>query len=148
MGEIYNSSNEGIYCLHSLHWYEETTKCQKLMAKKRLFFHCHVISNIFMRDRFQAITKCLHLTNSATYMQNQDEPGYDKMRQLRWLLTAIHDAFMWEWTLGKYVIIDEMMICYKDSYCLALQYMPKKPHKWDIKVWCLADATSIFFNNF
>jgi hypothetical protein len=116
--------------------------------KRGSFFHCHVISNIFTRERFQAITSCLHLTNPATYVQNQDEPGYDKMGQLRWLLTAIHDAFMREWTLGKYATIDEMMIRYKGSYCPARQYMPKKPQKWGIKVWYLADATSKFVYNF
>jgi hypothetical protein len=47
--------------------------------KRGSFLHCPVISNIFTRERFQAITSCLHLTNPTTYVQNRDEPGYDKM---------------------------------------------------------------------
>ena len=41
-----------------------------------------------------------------------------------------------------------MMIQYKGSYCPAQQNMPKKPQKWIIKVWCLADAKSKFVYNF
>jgi hypothetical protein len=59
------------------------------------FFHCPIISNIMTRERFTEIRRCLHITNSAHYEHIQKgEPGYDKMRQTRWL-------------------VDEMMICYK-----------------------------------
>jgi hypothetical protein len=47
--------------------------------RKDSFFHCSIISSIFSRDRFQAITKCLHLTNPNTYVTNREEVGYDKM---------------------------------------------------------------------
>jgi hypothetical protein len=40
------------------------------------------------------------------------------------------------------------MIRYKGSYCPARQYMPKKPQKWGIKVWCLADSIFKFVYNF
>jgi hypothetical protein len=50
--------------------------------------------------------------------------------------------------LGKYVTMDEMMIRYKGSYCLARQYMPNKPEKWGVNVWCVADSTSKFVYNF
>ena len=55
---------------------------------------------------------------------------------------------MREYSLGKYVIVDEMMIWYKGSYCMARQYMPNKPEKWGIKVWCVADSISKFVYNF
>jgi hypothetical protein len=41
------------------------------------FFHCPVISQIFTRARFQALTKCLHITNHANYVSNRLEEGYD-----------------------------------------------------------------------
>ena len=44
------------------------------------------------------------------------------------------------WNLGDKVTIDEMMIQYKGKYCGIRQYMPKKPTKWGIKVWCLTDS--------
>jgi len=41
-----------------------------------------------------------------------------------------------------------MMIRYKGTYYPTRQYMPQKPQKWGIKVWCLADAISKFVSNF
>jgi hypothetical protein len=79
---------------------------------------------------------------------NREEVGYDKMGQVRWLVDAIPGACMQEYSLGKYVTVDEMMIRYKGSYCLARQYMPNKPEKWGVKVWCMADSTSKFVYNF
>jgi hypothetical protein len=40
--------------------------------------------------------------------------------------------------------IDEMMVRYKGSYSPICQYMPKKPEKWGIKFWVLADSVSKF----
>jgi hypothetical protein len=116
--------------------------------RKGSFFHCPMISQIFTQDRHQQITKCLHITNLASYVANREEPGYDKMGQVRWLVDKIREACMREWTLGKYITVDEMMIRYKGSYCPARQYMPKKPQKWVIKVWCLADSVSKYVYNF
>jgi hypothetical protein len=44
--------------------------------QKGSFFHCPIISSVFSRDRFQAITKCLHLTNPNSYVRNRKEVGY------------------------------------------------------------------------
>jgi hypothetical protein len=37
-----------------------------------------------------------------------------------------------------------MMVKYKGTYCPIWQYMPKKPEKWGIKFWVLADSMSKF----
>jgi hypothetical protein len=116
--------------------------------RKGSLFHCPVISQIFTRDRFQAITRCLHIMNPARYVTNRKEPGYDKMGQVRWLVDELRQAFMREYTLGKNFTVDEMMIRYKGSYCPARQYLPMKPCKWGIKVWCLADSSTKFVYNF
>jgi hypothetical protein len=60
---------------------------------------------------------------------DREEVGYDKMGLVRWLVDAIRGACMQEYSLGKYVTVDEMMIWYKGSYCPARQYMPNKPEK-------------------
>jgi hypothetical protein len=70
------------------------------------------------------------------------------MLQVRWLVDDIRRACMREYSLGKYVTVDEMMIRYKGSYCPVRQYMPNKPEKWGIKVWCVADSTSKIVYNF
>jgi hypothetical protein len=56
----------------------------------------------------------------------------------------IYNAYMREWSLGKFLTIEEMMVWYKGSYCPIRQYMPKKPEKWEIKFWVLADSASKF----
>lgn len=116
--------------------------------KEGSFFRCPRISKIFSRTRFEAITRCLHVTNPSCYVREKELPGYDKMGQLRWLVHHIRDSFKREWALGKFLTVDEMMIRYKGSYCPARQYMPKKPQKWGIKVWCLADSSSKYVYNF
>jgi hypothetical protein len=37
---------------------------------------------------------------------------------------------------------------YKGSYCPTRQYLPNKPTKWGIKIWCLADSVTKFVYNF
>lgn len=41
---------------------------------------------------------------------------------------------------GRIVTSDEMIVRYKDKYCCIKQYLPNKPEKWAIKVWCLIDV--------
>jgi len=102
--------------------------------KKGSIFHCPTISSLMSHNRYQLFTRCLHITNPSTYVRDKTMPGYNKMGQVRWLINAIHKNCMKSWNVGKFVTIDEMMICYKGTYCLARQYMPQKPLKWGLKV--------------
>jgi hypothetical protein len=85
--------------------------------KEGSIFHCPIISNIMTWERFMELHRYLHITNLATYEHIQKgDPKYDKVRQIRWLLDEIRNACMREWSLGKYLTIDEMMVRYKGSY--------------------------------
>jgi hypothetical protein len=85
--------------------------------KAGTLFHCPIIVNIMTRARFIELRRCLYITNLGTYEHiPKGDPGYDKLRQARWLVDEIHDACMREWSLGKFLTIDEMMVCYKSSY--------------------------------
>ena len=46
------------------------------------------------------------------------------------------------WCFGKCITIDEMMIRYNKTYSPISQYMPNKPKKWRLKVWCFVDFVS------
>jgi hypothetical protein len=100
------------------------------------------------RNRFMALTTCFHINNPATYMRENDLPGYDKLGQTRWLVDRIRENCKRVWKLEKMCTIDEMMIRYKGTYCPLCQYMPQKPQKWDIKVWCMAYLVTKFVWNF
>jgi hypothetical protein len=117
-------------------------------AKSEPFFYCAVIGGLLTRKRYLALTRCLHITDPATYTIPVGSPNYDKMHQTRWLVDRIREACQREWKLGQFVTVDETMVKYKGTYCPARQYMPKKPEKWDIKVWCLADSITRYIANF
>jgi hypothetical protein len=113
------------------------------------FFHCPLILQSFTRERFMAIRKCLHITDPTSYAPVElGEERFDKIRQVQWLVDKIRNACKVVWSLGKYLAIDEMMIRYKGSYSPIRQYMPNKPQKWGLKVWCLADVVSKYVYNF
>jgi hypothetical protein len=44
--------------------------------KRGLFYQCPVILHIFTRERFQALTNCLHLTPPDAYVQDRNAHGY------------------------------------------------------------------------
>jgi hypothetical protein len=82
------------------------------------FFHCPTISNIMTRERFKEFIRCLHITNPDTYAHiGRGDPGYDKIKQVRWFVDEIKSTSMKKWSLGKFLTIDEMMVRYKESYC-------------------------------
>jgi hypothetical protein len=112
--------------------------------KEGSFLHCPTISKIMSQKRFMALTKCFHITNPATYVREKGLPGYDKLGQTRWLVEKIRENCKRVWRLGKMYTIDEMMVRYKGTYCPLRQYMPQKPHKWGIKIWCMACSITKF----
>ena len=81
------------------------------------FFHYPIISNIMTREHFIQLLRCLHITNPGTYEHiPKGDPCYEKLRQVRWLVDEICSACKREWSLGKFLTIDEMMVRYKGSY--------------------------------
>jgi hypothetical protein len=103
---------------------------------------------LFTRKRFETLSKCLHLTNMDDGMSDRNSPNYDKVGQCRWLIDIIRRACKSAWQLGAYCTIDEMMVRYKGSYCPIRQYLPMKPKKWGIKIWCLADSITKYVYDF
>ena len=117
--------------------------------KKGSFFHCPTISNIMTHARYFALRRCLHVTNLALYEHIQrGDLLYDKCRQMHWLINSMRAACKAQWSLGKYLTIDEMMIRYKGSYCPIRQYMPMKREKWGVKLWVLAESITKYVYNF
>ena len=76
------------------------------------------------------LQRCLHVTNRSMYENvAKGDLGYDKFRQIGWLVNAIYENFMGAWHLEKTLIVDEMMIRYKGTYLPIWQYMSKKQQK-------------------
>ena len=64
------------------------------------------------------------------------------------MINRIWETYKKEWNLDQFITVDETMVRYKGKYSLARQYMPKKPIKWGLKVWCAIDAKSKYVNGF
>jgi hypothetical protein len=112
------------------------------------FLRCPVISSLMSRQQFLQIMRCLHVTKTEDLNIDRASPQYDKMYKVRWLFEEIGNMCKENWNLGQHLAVDEMMIKYKGSYCLSRQYMPKKPVKWGLKIWCLTDSISKYVYNF
>ena len=82
----------------------------------------------------------LHLNDSEAQPQ-QGDPGFDKLYKVRPLLDMVLENFKACYQPGQHISIDESMISYKGRLSF-VQYLPKKPHKWGLKAWLLADSTN------
>ncbi|KAL5510009.1 hypothetical protein EMCRGX_G005473 [Ephydatia muelleri] len=103
-------------------------------------------SSIMSRDRFLLLLKFLHLANN-TRMAAKGQRGYDTLFKVRHLLTTLIARYKDSYRMKKEVSVDESIIAYKGRLSF-LQYMPKKPHKWGMKAWVLAEAETGYTWNF
>ena len=90
--------------------------------------------------RFELILKFLHLNDSEVQPQRGD-PAFDKLYKVRPLLDLVLENFKSYYQPHQHISIDESMISYKGRLSF-IQYLPKKPHKWGLKAWVLADSTN------
>ena len=89
------------------------------------------------RDRFQTILRYLHVHDSS--LQKKSGEGYDHFYKIRPLLDHLTGVYPLYYQADQHVSVDEMMIGTRCKVSF-LQYMPKKPTKFGIKVWVLAKA--------
>ena len=103
------------------------------------------IRRIMSRDRFQLFLKFLHLSDNLQ-MIPRGCPGFDRLYKIRPLVNHLVTRFKSSYVPGREISIDESMISYKGRLSF-LQYMPKKPTKWGVKAWVLADSASGYIWN-
>ena len=124
------------------------TKCvicslYKNCSRQRFIFTFHF--QIMKRDRFSLLLRFLHLNDSSQY-KKKGEPGHDPLFKLRPFIEPLFTNFQSCYTLSKEVCIDESMIAFKGRLSF-LQYMPKKPTKWGLKAYVLADSKTGYLYN-
>ena len=96
------------------------------------------ISDRISRDRFREISRYLHFVDNSQLPQ-RGNPGYDKLGKVRPVLEALQSWFVSSYDPHCEQSIDEAMIKFQGRSMLK-QYLPAKPTKRGIKVWCRADA--------
>lgn len=95
--------------------------------------------------RFELLLKFLCL-NDSRKQPARGQPGYDKLYKVRPLLDAVVKNFQSSYTPIENLSIDESMVGFKGRLAF-LQYMPKKPQKWGMKAWVLADSSKGYIWN-
>ena len=103
------------------------------------------IVQIMKRDRFTLILRFLHL-NDNRYYKKKGEMGHDPLYKLCLFLEPLITQFQRSYTLSMEVCVDESMIGFKGRLSF-IQYLPKKPTKWGIKAFVLADSCTGYIYN-
>ena len=86
-------------------------------------------SAIMLRDRFLVILRFLHVVDS-TLQKKRGDDGHDPLYKVRPLIDHISAVFPKYYQPARHLSVDEM-IC----RVAFLQYLPKKPTRFGIKVW-------------
>ena len=103
-------------------------------------------STVMPRDKFMAISCFLHFTDNSKAL-SRDDPHYDRLWKIRPVIQKIQEQSQKMYTPGEKVSIDESMIGTKARLSF-LQYMPKKPTKWGVKVSVLSEAKTGYIYKF
>ena len=93
---------------------------------------------VLKRDRFSLLLKFIHLNDNSSYIPKGD-PGHDPLYKIHLFLDPLLKNFQAAYVLGREVSLDEAMIGFKGRLGF-IQYLPKKPKKWGMKAFVLADS--------
>ena len=96
-------------------------------------------SRVMPRDRFENIFWMLHVSHSTGLVVK-------KIDKVRMFLDKILRKFQAKYTPGQEVAVDETMVKFRGRFG-GKQYMPKKPTKWGIKCFSLADSSNGYVLN-
>ena len=91
-------------------------------------------SKVMPRDRFEMIFWMLHVSHPTG-------PVAKKIDKVKLFLEKIIGKFQEKYTPSREVAVDETMLKFRGRFA-GKQYMPKKPIKWGVKCFNLADSSN------
>ncbi|XP_023234619.1 piggyBac transposable element-derived protein 4-like [Centruroides sculpturatus] len=107
---------------------------------------CNFCPNIMSKDRFLNILCMFHL-NDNSKQKKKGEEGFDALYKVRPLMDNIINKFQKTYYPEEALTIDEGM--YPFRVCVSSKvYMAKKPNKYGIKLYILAEANTGYIWNF
>ena len=128
--------------------------------------HNTFIASRITRDRFEQISRYLHLVNN-TSLPSRNQPGYHRLQKVLPIITHMKQKCKENYNPHPQNSVDEAMIGYKgknNNYhnfkcsqihiymhtgrSSMIQYMPMKPTKRGFKVWVRADSVNGYFCDF
>lgn len=101
---------------------------------------------VISRNRFREILRYVHVTDNSKAL-DRSSPNYDKLWKVRPLLDVLSKRCIELYSPHPQISVDESMIGTKCRLSF-IQYMPKKPVKWGIKVWVCADSVNGYIYTF
>jgi hypothetical protein len=87
-------------------------------------------------DAYEFLCRNIHFADNSL-QQPEGSEGYDPLLNVRYPLDVIGKGLRKIWTSGQHIRIDESMIKYCGCAVAFIQYMPVKPIKHGIKVFCV-----------
>ena len=107
--------------------------------------HQVAVASVFSRNRFFQLLKYLHVS-SPTAVPAREHPDY-KLYRVKPLIDTLSRTFQEMYNPHREQSIDEAMVKYKGRIKF-LQYMPMKPCKRGIKIWCRCDPHNGYLSQF
>ena len=101
---------------------------------------------VMSRDHFFRILRFIHLADSSK-QKKEDEEGYDALYKVRPLIDHLTAVFPKYYQPARELSLDEMMIGTRCRIAF-LQYLPKKPTRFGIKVFVISEAKTGYVLNF
>jgi hypothetical protein len=92
-------------------------------------------------DAFEFLRRYIHFANNSQWPEQSDN-NYDPLFKVTYVLKEVGSGIRRVWQAGKDVSLDELMIKYCGRAVAFIQYMPAKPIKHGIKVFCLCCAAT------
>ncbi len=103
------------------------------------------LRKIMARDRFLSILQFFHLCNNCENLPS-DHSDHDQLFKLHQFMNMIVELWQGAYYPERDLAIDETFIACKGRIHLK-QYKPRKPHKWGLNAWTLAESkTGYVFN--
>ncbi|MEG7522412.1 MAG: transposase, partial [Chromatiales bacterium] len=96
-------------------------------------FGCPYIKSVMAKRRYEKLCQYLHCSLPT------EEAAGDKLRKVRPFITRCNERFCQIYSPSQNLSMDEAMIEYNGRLSWK-QYLPLKPVKWGIKLWCLCDS--------
>lgn len=98
------------------------------------------------RNRFRQILRYVHVADNSKALP-RDNPSYDKVWKIRPMLDFLLKKCTELYAPHPQTSVDKSMIGTKCRLSF-IQYMPKKPVKWGIKVWVCSDSVTGYIYTF
>ena len=87
------------------------------------------VTNLFSRDRFCQLYR-------QFYMNNGERDREDRIWHVRPFADELKKRFHEFYQPSRVLVVDESM-CHTKARLNMKQYIPAKPYKWGIKIWCI-----------